>query len=126
MSDTLVAAERASGLSKSTIPESIEAGQIIGTKEPFSGIDEIITKTETEIVAHLDADELQRALLAGQQCSEIPIARSYWFRCLVCKFEWATWLKPSITFISLSFVTERCPNCRRKHVPVFSMATVIR
>jgi hypothetical protein len=39
-------------------------------------------------------------------------------------FEWATWLKPSITFISLSFVTERCPNCRRKHVPAFSMVVI--
>jgi hypothetical protein len=120
---TLEAAEKATGLSKSTILEAIEAGTI----DSFGDIDDVITKTETEIAAleqrHLDTRELGTALSAAQQRSEIKIAQSYEFRCLVCKFEWATWLKPSITFVSLSFVTAQCPNCRHKHVPAFKVAS---
>jgi hypothetical protein len=120
---TLASAERATGLSKSTTLAVIEAG----TKDSFGDIDDVITNRETEIAAleqrHLDADELRRALSAAQKRSEIQIAQSYRFRCLVCEFDWAAWLKPSITFVSLSFVTEQCPNCRRKHVPAYKVAS---
>jgi hypothetical protein len=42
-------------------------------------------------------------------------------RCPECKFEWREWIKPSIIFVSLSLVTDACPNCRRKHVPACRM-----
>ncbi len=42
--------------------------------------------------------------------------RPYWFRCPTCNFDWREWRKPSIIFVSLSFITDRCPNCRRKNV----------
>jgi hypothetical protein len=44
------------------------------------------------------------------------MARGYGFRCPGCKYDWVTWMKPSIVFVSLAFVTDRCPNCQRKHV----------
>jgi hypothetical protein len=98
-----------------------------------------ITKSETEIASleqqHLAADELRMATVAildksvsvfhdvhqKAETSEIQIAQRYWFRCQTCKFDWPTWLKPSIMFVSLSFVTDECPNCRRKHVPAFKI-----
>jgi hypothetical protein len=100
-----------------------------------------ITKSETEIAAleqqHLGADELRTAMVAildkpvpvfhdvrqTAETSEIPIAQPYWFRCPTCKFDWPTWLKPSIMFVSLSFVTDECPNCRRKGVPAFKIGS---
>jgi hypothetical protein len=48
--------------------------------------------------------------------AEIQRARNYWFSCPGCKYDWATWLRPSITFVSLFFVTDECPNCHQKHV----------
>jgi hypothetical protein len=122
---TLAAAERATGLSKSTILEAIEAG----TKDSFGDIDDVITKTGTEIAAleqrYRQADELRRALssMSGTEALRDTGAKSYRFRCLVCEFDWATCLKPSITFVSLSFVTEQCPNCRHRHVPAFKIAS---
>ena len=98
-----------------------------------------IAKSETEIAApeqqHLGADELRTAMVAildksfsvfhdvrqTAETSEIQIAQPYWFRCPTCKFDWPTWLKPSIMFVSLSFVTDECPNCRRKHVPAYKI-----
>ncbi len=53
--------------------------------------------------------------------SEIGSARNYWFKCPVCHYDWATWLTPSITFVSLSFVTDQCPNCQKKHVPAYKV-----
>jgi hypothetical protein len=102
---------------------------------------DVITKPETEIAApgqqHLGADELRRAMLAildksfpvfhdvrqTAETSERQIAQPYWFRCPTCKFDWRTWLKPSIMFVSLSFVTDECPNCRRKHVPAYKIGS---
>jgi hypothetical protein len=48
--------------------------------------------------------------------SETQTARNYRFECPSCNYDWATWLKPSITFVSLSFVTDDCPNCYKKYV----------
>jgi hypothetical protein len=46
-----------------------------------------------------------------------PIAaRGYGFRCPACKYDWVTWMKPLIVFVSLAFVTDRCPNCHKKRV----------
>jgi hypothetical protein len=47
---------------------------------------------------------------------ETQTARSYGFKCPSCKYDWTSWLKPSITFVSLSFVTDDCPNCQREYV----------
>jgi hypothetical protein len=52
---------------------------------------------------------------APERC-EPRITPPYWFRCPACNFEWREWLRPSIIFVSLSFVTDTCPNCRRRHV----------
>ncbi len=52
---------------------------------------------------------------------EIRIAQYYWFKCSTCRFDWRTWRQPSIVFVSLSFVTEQCPNCRRNHVPAYKI-----
>ena len=51
--------------------------------------------------------------------AETKTARAYWFKCPSCEYDWASWLKPSIIFVSLSFVTDRCPNCRKKHVQAY-------
>jgi hypothetical protein len=51
--------------------------------------------------------------------AETKPARAYWFKCPSCAYDWASWLKPSIIFVSLSFVTDRCPNCRKKHVQAY-------
>ena len=51
--------------------------------------------------------ELGRELAPPAKC-----ARSYWFKCPECKFEWTAWLRNSIVFVSLVFVRDRCPNCR--------------
>ncbi len=44
------------------------------------------------------------------------VARRYGFKCPHCKYDWVAWMKPSIVFVSLAFVTDRCPNCQKKHV----------
>lgn len=90
---------------------------------------------ELDVIAlgreRLETDELRAAMVAicdqphlalrdpdhtTKPCA-IQSAQPYWFTCPACKFDWREWLKPSIRFVSLSFVTSRCPNCRRKHVP---------
>jgi hypothetical protein len=48
--------------------------------------------------------------------SETQPARNYCFKCPSCKYDWTTWLRPSITFVSLSFVTDDCPNCHKRGV----------
>jgi hypothetical protein len=89
------------------------------------------------ILQHLGTDDLQRTMgvirdtpipvLNGMRqtaaACEIKIARYYWFKCSTCKFDWRSWLRPSIVFVSLSFITERCPNCRRNHVPAYKVGT---
>jgi hypothetical protein len=54
---------------------------------------------------------------------EIASTQYCWFKCSTCKFDWRSWLQPSIIFVSLSFITERCPNCRRNHVPAYKIET---
>jgi hypothetical protein len=51
--------------------------------------------------------------------SERSTTQNYWFRCPACKYDWSTWLRPSISFVSLAFVTDQCPNCQRKHVAAY-------
>ena len=34
---------------------------------------------------------------------------------------WPRLLMPSIIFVSLSFVTDQCPNCGKKHVPAYKV-----
>jgi hypothetical protein len=47
------------------------------------------------------------------------VEQSYWFRCPICNFDWREWIRPSITFVSMLFITNTCPNCRRKHVVAY-------
>jgi hypothetical protein len=69
-------------------------------------------------------DDLASTLRDVQQvaeCCERHVTKPYWFRCPACNFEWREWLRPSIIFVSLSFVTDTCPNCRKRHVPACAM-----
>jgi hypothetical protein len=54
---------------------------------------------------------------------DTPPAQNYWFKCPVCNYDWATWLAPSITFVSLSFITDQCPNCQKKQVPAYRVGS---
>jgi predicted RNA-binding Zn-ribbon protein involved in translation (DUF1610 family) len=68
---------------------------------------------------------------AGQAEGELPheigsttepglrVAENYWFNCPACGYDWPSLLMPSIIFVSLSFVTDQCPNCQKKHVPAY-------
>jgi len=112
-----------------------------GIRRPTTLIATMPSQNPSEIAApeqqHLGADELRTAMVAildksfpvfhdvrqTAETSEIQIAQPYWFRCPTCKFDWPTWLKPSIIFVSLSFVTDECPNCRRKHVPAYKIGS---
>jgi hypothetical protein len=49
------------------------------------------------------------------------VADNYWFRCSACDYDWPSLLTPSIIFVSLSFVTDQCPNCGKKHVPAYKV-----
>jgi hypothetical protein len=53
---------------------------------------------------------------------EMHMHEFYWFKCPVCQFDWLSWLRPSILFVSLLFVTEQCPNCRKKHIRAHRIA----
>jgi hypothetical protein len=88
------------------------------------------------MLQHLTTTDLQRAMSVIQDTPipefnapqmstawEIKIAQYYWFKCSQCNFDWRSWLQPSIVFVSLSFVTEECPNCRRKQVPAYKIGT---
>jgi hypothetical protein len=49
----------------------------------------------------------------------LRVAENYWFKCPACGYDWPSLLMPSIIFVSLSFVTDQCPNCQKKHVPAY-------
>jgi hypothetical protein len=68
-------------------------------------------------------DDLASALRDLQQVErcERHAMQPYWFICPTCNFEWREWLRPSVIFVSLSFVTNTCPNCRRRHVSASRM-----
>jgi hypothetical protein len=51
--------------------------------------------------------------------SGLRVAENYWFKCPACAYDWPSLLMPSIIFVSLSFVTDQCPNCQKKHVPAY-------
>jgi hypothetical protein len=53
---------------------------------------------------------------SGQRAAE-----NYWFKCSACDYDWPRLLMPSIIFVSLTFVTDRCPNCGKKHVPAYKV-----
>ena len=79
-----------------------------------------------ELQAIIAADKSIRPVYDTEQAEESAgprIARPYWFifRCPACQFDWREWIRPSIIFVSLSFVTDTCPNCRRRHVPACGM-----
>jgi hypothetical protein len=80
---------------------------------------------QTEIawlkLKHAIADELRTAITVTCNSAEASTTQCYWFKCPDCTFEWPTWFKSSIVFISLTFVTDKCPNCRKKNVPAFKV-----
>jgi hypothetical protein len=42
-----------------------------------------------------------------------------------CDYDWPRLLMPSIIFVSLSFVTDQCPNCGKKHVPAYKIGPAV-
>jgi hypothetical protein len=76
-----------------------------------------------EIVAleakHLEMVELRMAMRQAAEAGQIKFAQPYWFRCPACRFDWLTWIRPSIVFVSLAFVTDKCPNCQKRQVPAY-------
>jgi len=46
-------------------------------------------------------------LQGATESSEPHIVQPYWFSCPECKFDWREWLKLSIIFVSLSFISKR-------------------
>jgi predicted RNA-binding Zn-ribbon protein involved in translation (DUF1610 family) len=74
--------------------------------------------------AKTDIGSLQRQHLSSEElrmAAEASATQRYWFKCPNCTFDWPTWLKSSIVFVSLRFVTDECPNCRTKSVPAFKV-----
>jgi hypothetical protein len=70
-----------------------------------------------ELQAIIATDESIRAVYDTEQAaesSEPRIAQPYWFRCLACNFDWREWLRPSVIFVSLSFVTEHMPQLQKE------------
>ena len=81
----------------------------------------MLTGDRAKIVAleatRLETGKLSAAMGQAAQAGEIKVAQPYWFKCPVCSFDWQTWIRTSIVFVSLAFVTDECPNCQKKHVP---------
>jgi hypothetical protein len=80
-----------------------------------------------ELQVFITPDESIRAVYDTEQAaesSEPRIAQPCWSRCPACQFDWREWVRSSIIFVSLSFITDTCPNCRKRHVP--ACATVLR
>lgn len=81
----------------------------------------LIERAQAKIVAfeatQLEAGEPWGAVSCVAETGKIKVAHPYWFRCSACSFDWEAWIRPSILFVSLAFVTDECPNCRNKHVP---------
>ena len=84
-----------------------------GDLDPLDRVFAISKMTEFSTPAESSNSELIGNINAY---SETQTARNYRFECPSCNYDWATWLKPSITFVSLSFVTDDCPNCSKKYV----------
>ena len=68
---------------------------------------------------HSETGKLSAAVGQAAEAGEIKVAQPYWFKCPACRFDWQTRIRPSIVFVSLAFVTDKCPNCQRKHVPAY-------
>ena len=87
-----------------------------GDPDPLDRVFAISKMTEVSTPAE-SSNKWQCELIGNINAySETQTARNYRFECPSCNYDWATWLKPSITFVSLSFVTDDCPNCSKKYV----------
>jgi hypothetical protein len=65
--------------------------------------------------------KLSNEIDSATELSGSRVADNYWFRCSACDYDWPSLLMPSIIFVSLSFVTDQCPNCGEKHVPAYKV-----
>jgi hypothetical protein len=65
--------------------------------------------------------KLSHDIGSPRELSGFRIADNYWFRCSACAYDWPRLLMPSIIFVSLSFVTDQCPNCGKKQVPAYKV-----
>ena len=66
-------------------------------------------------------NKLSHEIDSATELSGFRVADNYWFKCSACDYDWPRLLMPSIIFISLSFVTDQCPNCGKKHVPAYKV-----
>jgi hypothetical protein len=65
--------------------------------------------------------DLSHEIAGMAETSGQRVAENYWFKCSACDYDWPSLLTPSIIFVSLSFVTDQCPNCGKKHVPAYKV-----
>jgi hypothetical protein len=65
--------------------------------------------------------ELNHEIGGTAESPAIRAAEKYWFKCSACGYDWPSLLMPSIIFVSLSFVTDQCPNCQKRHVPAYKV-----
>ena len=79
-------------------------------------IDDALAKINADIVNLEEqcrrASGLRRVRSATRQKRERQSAITCWFKCSSCGFDWSSWLKPSITYVAMPFVTDQCPNCQ--------------
>jgi hypothetical protein len=68
---------------------------------------------------HRGNDELRMAMTAPSSLEDQGL--TYWFKCPKCSFDWPSGFKYSILFVSVSFVTDECPNCRKRQVSAFKV-----
>src|ERR1700732_2914144 len=102
-----------------TMLTQLPNAEIIPLAKNSLGADELkITPIRDDSISSLP--DLQKAA----EPSESHVPQPYWFRCPECNFDWREWRKPSITFVSLSFVIDTCPNCGRKYVTACRMGSI--
>jgi hypothetical protein len=65
--------------------------------------------------------ELNHEIGGTAESPAIRAAEKYWFKCSACGYDWPSLLMPSIIFVSLSFVTDQCPNCQKRHVTAYKV-----
>ena len=94
----------------------------------LSRLTAITTSAESSDRRNAESSDRRNNELVGEigVDPETQTARNYGFKCPSCKYDWTSWLKPSITFVSLSFVTDDCPNCQRKYVQASTFQAAFR
>ena len=101
----------------------------LGDRLDLDRLDQVLALSRlTAITTSAESSDRRNNELVGEigVDPETQTARNYGFKCPSCKYDWTSWLKPSITFVSLSFVTDDCPNCQRKYVQASTFQAAFR